>query len=487
MLDVSSIARAVTVAALVALMPSCGSDRYNDTDTGKTGDVHAIPDKGGFDPGWTHQDLVVHPDILPDVHHETMPETQAELPPLFPMPDTPGEMVITEFMAQSQGGSDKGEWVEVFNATADTLDLGGCILGDDGSDNHEIQGPVELGAGEYLVMARSDEPEENHGLSPDYLYDGFIMSNSGDEIVLTCGGQEIDRVAFIGSWVTEGVSTQLSSTAFDVTANNDIENWCAATMAYGSAGKLGTPGEANEECPVFDPCDPNPCTDLPAPECDEDGVTLITYQTPAPCTVEEKEPVCGEYPPSLMDCSDNDEVCLDGTCTPAALPQPGVDGDILVTEFMAKSQGGSDKGEWVEMYNATDKNLDLGGCVLGDDGSDAHTIIGPLVVPSGNFSVLARSGDPEENHGLEPDYVYSGFQFANTGDEIVLTCGEVEIDKVAYTGAWVTQDKSTQLDPDAFDTTANDDIANWCEGSVEYGSAQKLGTPGAQNVECSTR
>lgn len=476
--------RAIKVFSLALALAwtagGCGGEGSGGTDTNQA-DI-GQPDQGmDIKPLDLTFDLV-KPKDLPkdDPGTADLWDPGMELPPKAPMPENPGAVLITEFMARSQPGSDKGEWVELFNATAGTLDLDGCMLGDDASDDYLITETLRLEPGDFVVLARSDDLLENHGLTPDYVYNDFTLSNTEDEIILTCGPLEIDRVDFTADWVEEGIATQLSSTAFDAVKNDLLDWWCPATIGYGDTGKLGTPGEPNEECIQPDPCDPNPCTDAPAPECDVDGITLVTWQSPAPCTDLEGAPDCGDYPFTTTDCSlDGGQVCLEGACALPPPPQPGMLGDILITEFMAKSQAGSDPGEWVEVFNPGLDTLDLGGCVLGDGDGDAHTISGPLYLDGGVHAILAK-GDA----GFTADYIYTGFQLVNAGDAIVLTCGAVEIDAVVFSDAWVVEGVASQLSSTALDAVSNDEPAHWCEATAAYGDDGKLGTPGTANGEC---
>jgi hypothetical protein len=180
----------------------------------------------------------------------------------------------------------------------------------------------------------------------------------------------------------------------------------------------------------------------------------------------------------------NGGICTNNLCLYA---NPTQNGDIVVTEIMARSQSGSgDAGEWIELYNATNVALDLAGCTLHDSWTDAHTISSPLLLLPGAYSVLALSGDAVKNHGANPDYVYSNFTLSNSGDEIVLTCGVVDIDSVVYSYTWVNLAISIQLDPGAFAAGANDLFENWCPSKTQFGPDGLMGTPGAANVSCKT-
>lgn len=479
-----------------------------------------------------------------------------DLPPdLVPEPPSiTGQIVITEFMAQSQGGTDKGEWIELYNASEALLVLNGCSLYDGGADNHQISGNLRMNPGDYVVLAKSAASDENHGLLPDYIYSNFSMDNMGDRIVLECEGEVIDEVTYTPLWITLGRSTQLSLSAYDSELNDDLSAWCEGTKIYGNHAKLGTPGEANNECPPLDPCVPNPCQNAPSPGCAEDGTTLQVFTAPGVCNSDNGTYSC-DFPFTSVNCAAQEKVCMNGTCeypldpclpnpctaspndfcaadghtlhsfasvgtctnvgggpscsyeetvTDCALDDmicesasckydgqgsvPTSKGQFLITEFMARAKEGTDPAEWVELYNNTNQMMDLGGCILKDNGTDAHTINGALIVQAHSYVVLAKSDDPALNYGLSPDYVlktqYGAFSLNNTADEIVLRCSNLDIDRVIYTSSWVVLGVAMQLSPEAMTTDANDLAENWCEATMQYGNADKLGTPGLPNSDC---
>ena len=396
-------------------------------------------------------------------------------------PTTPGQVIVTEFMARSTSGTDTGEWIEVLNTTTDSLDLGGCTLHDDGSDTHTFAAPLIIGAGKRLLLAKNGDPALNHGLSPHYVYGSFDLVNSGDQIVLTCGTVDLDRVAYGADWVYLGTAIALDPGKSNAVDNDLPASWCPATAPYGTGLYYGTPGLDNPPCP--DPCDPNPCTTPPAPACLLDLV--LTFSTPAACTAVDGLATCGDYPFTTTDCLATGQVCENGACVTPPPPMPTTAGQVVVTEFMAKSQAGDDPGEWIELTNVTQETFDLSGCVLRDNHStDTHAISASLPLAPGQALALARSGDPVENHGLPFAYVYSNFFLSNTADEIVLECNAVVIDQVTYTGAQILQGVAKQLDPATLDATSNDLPENWCSAGTVYGTDGLLGTPGQANTPC---
>ncbi|MEM1324969.1 MAG: lamin tail domain-containing protein [Bacteroidota bacterium] len=163
-----------------------------------------------------------------------------------------GDLVITEFIANPAAVSDSdGEWIEIYNATDAPIDIEGYILKDDGSNEHEIASSVVVPAMGYVVLGANADQTMNGGVEVDYEYSSFGLTNSEDEIILECDGTEIDRVNYNDDDfpIEAGVSTNLNPDFLNALDNDSGENWCEATSAYGD-GDLGTPGEANDACPL---------------------------------------------------------------------------------------------------------------------------------------------------------------------------------------------------------------------------------------------
>lgn len=170
----------------------------------------------------------------------------------------PGDLVITEIMKDSSAvGDSDGEWFEVYNTTAADIDVDGFTIKDDGGDSHIINNggmPVIIPAGGYALFAKNADAMNNGGLPTNvtvYEYSNINMSNSADEVVLVdTANVEIDRVNYLNGmgWPdTSGIALNLSDDKKTATDNDDMMNWCDATMTFG-AGDAGTPGAANTVC-----------------------------------------------------------------------------------------------------------------------------------------------------------------------------------------------------------------------------------------------
>jgi hypothetical protein len=107
--------------------------------------------------------------------------------------------------------------------------------------------------------------------------------------------------------------------------------------------------------------------------------------------------------------------------------------DLIITEYMADPIGVSDSlGEYFEIFNTTNTDIDLTGLAVRDDGSNAFTV-STGTINAGAFALFSSSEGA--SLGLSPDYVYGGsMSLTNTDDEIGLfRPDDTLISKVAYT------------------------------------------------------
>lgn len=147
---------------------------------------------------------------------------------------TVGDLLISEIMADPASISDaRGEWFELYNPTAEQINLRGIDLGDDGGSRHRFDSDLLILPGEYLTLARSDAP----GFVPDYVYDNFTLSNGGDQIVFRDGLVELLRLDYGSGFAVAGRSRELSK--LPAIADNYL---LALTVLDYGAGDFGTPG-----------------------------------------------------------------------------------------------------------------------------------------------------------------------------------------------------------------------------------------------------
>lgn len=251
---------------------------------------------------------------------------------------------------------------------------------------------------------------------------------------------------------------------------------CAATNQTCSAGACADTLCANVDC------------SQPADSCDIN--TAVTYSGDGVC-VEATGECDYSQVSDTTDCAGMAQICVEGACTadddPTVTP-----GSLVITEFFYDpTQVSDDDGEWIELYNPTNRTLDLEGLKLIDDGTDEFVISTGAAVelPGRSYFVLGRDTDTAVNGGAPVDLAYGGsFDLSNGDDEIVITdANDVEIDRVAYDTSmdWLdVAGASLQFDADADVQTDDNAVASaWCAGSTPYGDGDS-GTPGTANESC---
>ncbi|MBB4637286.1 lamin tail domain-containing protein [Longimicrobium terrae] len=148
-------------------------------------------------------------------------------------------------------------------------------------------------------------------------------------------------------------------------------------------------------------------------------------------------------------------------------------------------------GEWVEVYNAGTRPVDMQNLVVADSAASGrrayHLISSPLEVLPGAYVVLGKSANTTSNGGVPVDYAYTLTGFPNSlgAFKIARVYGSdtLTVDRTQYASAATSaQDGiSRELKNPALDNS-NMDGSNWGNASVTsvYGPGGR-GTPKAQN------
>jgi hypothetical protein len=340
----------------------------------------------------------------------------------------PGDLVITEIMANPSGSDTGKEWFEIYNNTRTAADLTGLTLVHSKSDGTGVKTHVMtqtmLGPGGFLALGGVAQ-----NLKPGYIGYGFgsdlgALRNDNGLVAVKCGTTIVDQVTYLTT--ADGASWELDgATVPDAHANDDSTLWCAAKPLYDGVN-AGTPGAANEVC----------------------GGSSATS-------------------------------CLDGGATRALAP-PGP-GDLVIDEIMADPNAvGDDAGEWFEVAVLAD--VDLNGLQLGKmDGAYTDTVSAPdcLHYPAGSFAVFAHTDT--DNGGLPTLAGTFGFTLANSGGTVAIGYGGTLLDQASYAAA--SAGVAWQLDPTTIDPAANDAATSFCKATASYGLGDK-GTPGMANTTC---
>lgn len=158
-------------------------------------------------------------------------------------------------------------------------------------------------------------------------------------------------------------------------------------------------------------------------------------------------------------------------------------GEIVINEIMYAPAIVSDSaGEWFELYNTTDREINLNDCFLGDNSGTPHQL-GGLIMGAYGYALAMRNDDQSINGGILNGVDYGGVVLNNNQDSIVIKCGETIIDRVDYyiSAGWPEAEGASIILADP--SLDNNDPANWCVSSSQFGDGD-LGTPGAANDSC---
>lgn len=369
----------------------------------------------------------------------------------------PGDLAITEVMANPHGDDTLGEWLEL-QATA-PVDLNGLTVGTD-SAGTKVEGRtcMSLVAGERALLARRADAVLNGGLPPPVATFGVDLRNSGGVVMVKAGDGVIDAAVY--GPAEEGVATQVSATLADAKRNDSQDAWCRATDVYGTRGNLGTPGRVNRVCSA----------DGGVP--DAGSADAGTPSTADAGTADAGTPANG---------------CIDRVTGRARTPRVPDVGSLVLTEFMADPSAVADAtGEWVEVLAL--KDVDLNGVILSNESGSSTALVSTLCMSlkAGGRAVIARSEDASANGGLPSVLGTFSFNLANSAGSRMLRLsvdGRL-LDAVTWTTAAVPG-VSSQVDPTRSDATRNDLAGSFCPAptGTRYGLGDR-GTPGVENRPC---
>ena len=332
-----------------------------------------------------------------------------------------GEVAISEIHANPDGSDGNDEYIELFNASAEVVELDGLVLVSSRSDGtgaveHRLR-DAQISPGSYYALGNAPPLELPSHL--DYGYGSALgnLRNSDATISLRCGGRTIDRVSYART--RDGQALELDGRSSpDSESNDDADRWCFASNDGVEVwpGNYGSPGAAN-------------------------GV----------CEAAQGESSCYERAGGLG---------------------PPIDGTIRITEWMANPRGADGDFEWVEVFLS--EAAELHGLRLGS----SPAALGPPAFEDSCFPVDAGTrvvfgAGPAAAPRVDAEL---DFSLGNSGARsIVIAHGERVLDRVDYDGS--EEGRAWQLD-------ADDELCIVEPSSDNEYAEGNFGTPGQANPPC---
>jgi hypothetical protein len=165
-------------------------------------------------------------------------------------------------------------------------------------------------------------------------------------------------------------------------------------------------------------------------------------------------------------------------------------GELLITEIMFNPTALSDtEGEWFEIYNNSDHDINLKNLVLKRDDTNIHTIADSIVFSSGEYFVFART---QTAVNVSNRYVYgSAISLPNTGAVLAIynegtgTDPGALIFSVNYGAVNFPSPSGASIILNPNKINADDAISgtSWCTSTSVFNTGDS-GTPGIVNDLC---
>ena len=423
----------------------------------------------------------------------------------------PGDVIINEFVCDPAPVVDlpEYEYVEIYNRTSKYFDLTGWKLGDASGD-----GTVQAGwlyPGEYKILCSSAAASSFPSAVAVTSFPS--LNNAGDDIVLKSDlDQIINKITYTDEWYHDLVKMDGGWSIERINANDpcsDIDNWRASTSTLG-----GTPGWINSvnnataditapSIELLVPLFPNQLeiyftegmdstsvknaliSVLPSLTLSSNSVTAAGSHMTTLTFVENFAPsqVYTIQLQGVADCWMNTTDLIGQFALPE-LPSPG---DVVVNEILFDPYTGG--YDWIEVYNASDKLIDLKDWQLAnfDDTIANHkTVSGHYYLTPGAYAVLGKdSVFVLQNYpaAVSGTFVYCETPSYNVDSGTVyLIYDSVVIDNVSYTEDWHFQllDDTDGVTLERIDPAGvSNDQNNWHSAAEAIG----FGTPGAKNSQ----
>lgn len=373
----------------------------------------------------------------------------------------PGDLVISEFMADPAGSDAGKQYIELYNATPRDLGLEGVRLANSMSDRTRARtitlGFASIAPHSYFVLGDTGNDADTRPAYVNYGYGaalGSLRHESG-RLAIQCGATLLDEIAYAS--VDSGRARELSGEyAPSASASNVDANWCSAVQALGEmppdGQNFGTPGARNGNC--------------------SEASTNVVDSASASLTSED-----AGSPPGA---------CFDVATGVMRSPMNPRSGDLVISEIQAApSVGNNGPGEWFEVQANAD--CDLNGLVSANEGLRNSTLASSqcLRVVAGERLIFARSADLAQNGGLPRvtalfDFALADASTSTTARAVILRLGSAEIDRAT----WTKSTKGASLQRSGTSPLGGSS-AEWCTTPAEmtYGAGDR-GTPGAPNTRC---
>lgn len=330
---------------------------------------------------------------------------------------------ISEINWAGSETSSSDEWIELYNRSGETVDIGGWILAGGATSGTDLVLPevLEIEAASTVLIANYSDSDDRSTLTiePDYVTSSLALANSGLVLSLTdASGDEKDAVDF-GSGSPDYGSTDPTASA--VRGAETLEWMTSVDSVNLDLDQLGTPGIHAEDMSEFDfesldleeqivhcsalledyeatgeETEEETGEETDEDESEETGDETDEDETTCTCADESDETDDsgdGADESGNADETDDTDGTDDDTDTEDTAVIPAI-GTILLNEFVSDPTDGT---EWIELVNTTSEPVLLDNWTIADAAGGTSTLEGSI--PADGYFILENPRGRLNNDG----------------------------------------------------------------------------------------